>query len=107
MVSRLSRLSASNSPLPTIASHPATVALYFWVLRPLELRALAREMELEAARGRADHLLQIDPLTGVANRRTFFEHFEREWDRTSRYATPLTCIMMDLDLFRNDLRTTD
>jgi diguanylate cyclase (GGDEF)-like protein len=86
-----------QASLVTLSS---TVLLYFWLLRPLQARALASEMELEAARDRAEQLLQIDPLTGAANRRTFFEHFEREWDRTSRYSAPLTCIMMDLDQFR-------
>lgn len=41
-----------------------------------------------------------DPLTGVLNRRTFHELFEREWKRSLRYGLPLACVILDIDFFK-------
>tara|TARA_Y100001933_G_C18863411_1_gene506901 strand:+ start:105 stop:950 length:846 start_codon:yes stop_codon:yes gene_type:complete len=41
-----------------------------------------------------------DPLTGLANRRYFFERLEQEVDRAVRYKTNLSLIMIDIDNFR-------
>jgi diguanylate cyclase (GGDEF)-like protein len=40
---------------------------------------------------------QTDPLTGLANIRTFREHLEAECRRSQRYGSRLTCVMVDLD----------
>ncbi|MDZ7853499.1 MAG: sensor domain-containing diguanylate cyclase [Halomonas sp.] len=45
-------------------------------------------------------LAQRDPLTGVANRRHFFEFSESEVARARRYGTKLSLIMLDLDHFK-------
>lgn len=51
------------------------------------------------------HLADSDPLTGLLNRRSFREHFDREWSRFVRHRRPLACIMLDVDFFKavNDL----
>lgn len=41
-----------------------------------------------------------DPLTGIANRRSFEEALEREITRTQRTGEPLTLVMLDLDHFK-------
>jgi len=41
-----------------------------------------------------------DSLTGVLNRRTFHELFEREWKRSLRYGLPLSTVMLDIDFFK-------
>jgi diguanylate cyclase (GGDEF)-like protein len=41
-----------------------------------------------------------DPLTGLLNRRTFFEILEREWSRSRQEGSPLSCAMIDVDLFK-------
>jgi diguanylate cyclase (GGDEF)-like protein/PAS domain S-box-containing protein len=47
------------------------------------------------------HLLAItDELTGLYNRRQFFELGRREFDRARRYNRPLSAIMLDLDHFK-------
>ena len=53
-------------------------------------RALEHERELAAT----------DPLTGVANCRSFFAMAERELDRARRYGRPLTLAYLDLDNFK-------
>lgn len=46
------------------------------------------------------HLSETDPLTGLYNRRKFFEEFTREVERVSRYESPLSIIMLDIDHFK-------
>jgi diguanylate cyclase (GGDEF)-like protein/PAS domain S-box-containing protein len=45
-------------------------------------------------------LATSDPLTGIPNRRTFFEHIEHERTRLSRYAGEAALLMMDIDHFK-------
>lgn len=45
-------------------------------------------------------LAVADPMTGLLNRRAFREAAEREWKRAERYNLPLTCVMIDIDLFK-------
>ncbi len=42
----------------------------------------------------------IDGLTGVANRRYFDEHLQREWRGCARNQQPIALIMMDIDHFK-------
>ncbi len=46
------------------------------------------------------HLSITDPLTGLYNRRKFFEDLEREVARIIRYESPLALIMLDIDHFK-------
>jgi diguanylate cyclase (GGDEF)-like protein len=41
-----------------------------------------------------------DPLTGLANRRSFFQEAQREIDRAKRYSRPLTLAFIDIDNFK-------
>jgi diguanylate cyclase (GGDEF)-like protein len=41
-----------------------------------------------------------DELTGLANRRQFYEVLGREFERSQRFSTPLTLIMFDIDDFK-------
>jgi len=41
-----------------------------------------------------------DVLSGLLNRRAFFEHAEKEWRRSVRYDLPISCLMMDIDHFK-------
>ena len=42
-----------------------------------------------------------DPLTGCLNRRAFLKEFETHWSAAKRYATPLSCVMLDIDHFKS------
>ena len=46
-------------------------------------------------------LAVLDPLTGVHNRRAFFEEAEREFSRSLRYQRPMVIIMVDADNFKS------
>jgi len=43
---------------------------------------------------------EIDPLTGVYNRRYFDNYIEREVERSKKYNYPITIIMSDIDRFK-------
>ena len=57
----------------------------------LEHAALQREMALQA---------RTDPLTGLLNRRAFFEEIRRRIDRLERDQLPGTIMFIDLDYFK-------
>ncbi len=57
-------------------------------------------LNMERINARLDSLARTDELTGLANRRSFYEDFEREWKRARRYGGPITAIMVDIDHFK-------
>ncbi len=63
----------------------------------VRLAAGARVIELERT---LSVMANSDVLTGLNTRRTFFEHFEREWDRSKRHKNTLSCVMLDIDYFK-------
>lgn len=66
----------------------------------LSTEAISRQnVELE-------RLATTDPLTECMNRRSFFSKFETAWKSSEAEATPLACIMVDIDHFKsvNDTR---
>lgn len=42
-----------------------------------------------------------DALTGVLNRHSFTTELDREWARSTRNHSPLSCVMIDVDLFKS------
>jgi diguanylate cyclase (GGDEF)-like protein len=42
-----------------------------------------------------------DPLTGVSNRRHLFQQLEAELNRSRRYGTPVSMVMIDIDHFKH------
>lgn len=67
----------------------------------LEQLVTERTEELEQARDRAELLARTDPLTNMLNRRAFFECGSREVERSLRYKSSLSLIMIDLDRFKS------
>lgn len=61
------------------------------------LAAGSRMLELER---RLSEQASRDPLTGLLNRRNFFDIFRKEWLRSERYDYPLSCVMIDIDHFK-------
>lgn len=68
---------------------------------PVGIEGLARD---DSARKALENKLiefsTIDPLTGLNNRRYLFERAEQEYKRSSRYGSPLSIMIMDLDHFK-------
>ena len=59
--------------------------------------AISNALTLEQTR----ELVRRDELTGLYNRRYFFERFEREVYRSNRYNRVLSLLMIDIDHFKN------
>jgi diguanylate cyclase (GGDEF)-like protein len=55
---------------------------------------------LETANRRLKHLVGVDALTGIANRRHFDRALEREMRRARRDGQPLSLVFLDLDEFK-------
>jgi diguanylate cyclase (GGDEF)-like protein len=76
-------------------------------LRLLNMFAQQAAIAVENARlfREIQHLAITDPLTGLFNRRYFFDLAQREIDRAWRYKRQLAVLMVDLDHFKevNDL----
>jgi diguanylate cyclase (GGDEF)-like protein len=61
------------------------------------LHAGARVVTLEKSLRK---MSECDSLTGVLNRRTFQNQISREWSRATRHKLPLSCVLLDIDLFK-------
>jgi diguanylate cyclase (GGDEF)-like protein len=74
--------------------------------RDLEFRISERTQELAEANDRLERISRTDGLTGIANRRYFDEHYEREWEHAVRNGTSIAAILADIDYFKayNDHR---
>lgn len=57
--------------------------------------------ELKEKQKELEELAFYDPLTGLPNRRFFFDHASLILESVKRYRTPLTLLLMDLDHFKN------
>jgi len=55
---------------------------------------------LDEAHHAITQLTTIDELTGLPNRRRFFDHLDQEVDRARRYGNQLSLIMIDIDHFK-------
>lgn len=68
----------------------------------MELLQLAAELEqrVEQRTRELEDLASKDPLTGLYNRRHFSEVMGREFAAAERYGSDLTCLMFDLDHFK-------
>ncbi|MCB9652843.1 MAG: sensor domain-containing diguanylate cyclase [Deltaproteobacteria bacterium] len=66
----------------------------------LEFLVAQRTRELSSALEEVTRLSQTDPLTGLANRRAFFDTATREVEAALRYRRPFSILMCDLDHFK-------
>lgn len=63
-------------------------------------RLAARERELRAANAHLEELASIDPLSGLANRRSFDARLATEWTRAGEACRPVALLMIDVDHFK-------
>ncbi len=65
------------------------------------LRIGKLQEELRASNARLAQLATTDSLTGLCNRRRFYNELENEMQRAQRYGHPLAVVVFDLDFFKN------
>ena len=70
------------------------------VLRDISDRKAAEE-QMQRAYETVEKLALLDGLTGVANRRLLDQTMAREWISSKRDRTPLSVILIDVDLFKS------
>ena len=77
--------------------------------KTLEARVAERTQALTEANQRLDDLANTDTLTGLPNRRYAMRSFATEWESAVRQGTPLACMMIDADNFKqiNDTQGHD
>lgn len=63
------------------------------IFRPMVNKVRQYSFQLEL-------LASNDPLTGVYNRRRFYQRFGEEFERAKRYRDPLSLLIIDLDHFK-------
>lgn len=66
----------------------------------LEKKVALRTRELKQLTLELEAISLTDSLTSLPNRRAFGQRINIEWQRTLRYATPLTIMMLDVDHFK-------
>ena len=66
----------------------------------LEKKVAMRTRELKQLTLELEAISLTDSLTSLPNRRAFGQRMNIEWQRTLRYATPLTIMMLDVDHFK-------
>ena len=59
------------------------------------------EERLKQANSKLRRMAMTDELTGICNRRSFFLQGEKEIQRSKRFKSPLSLLMMDLDKFKD------
>lgn len=64
-----------------------------------QLEEYQRMLEINLSVTELDSL--TDPLTGIGNRRAFDKKLEEECDRWTRYETPLSLLVIDIDHFKD------
>lgn len=77
-----------------------------WVGGEIEREAaraalVASQLEMKAANHKLELLATIDPLTEAKNRRAWNEKIAEEWSRATRYGTPLSLVLLDVDKFKS------
>lgn len=96
-------LSAHGSRLGVVSlARPASDPLGEGELGRLQVLANQLSIAIQNARDYRDKLEQAmrDPLTGVYNRRFFYEALEREVGRAGRYGAPVSLVLFDVDDFK-------
>ncbi|MDA8078659.1 MAG: diguanylate cyclase [Nitrospiraceae bacterium] len=71
----------------------------------LRTKALQDELrmknkQLEELLGKVEYMAITDALTGLYNRRRLYDVLTKEFERSKRYATPMSLLMLDIDHFK-------
>lgn len=89
---------------PALESEGIRAGAVDFVTKPFSaavLRARVQtHLDLKRKTDELARLARTDELTGVANRREFFERFEREWRIAARNKEPISLVMLDVDRFK-------
>jgi two-component system cell cycle response regulator len=69
-------------------------------MKRLQDQLIRKNAEYEDLLKKVQQLAVTDPVTELFNRRYFQEALEQEFSRFQRYSTPFSCLMLDIDHFK-------
>lgn len=95
-------LTAKSNPIDEIKglSLGAVDYIYKPYVIPVIKARIHTHLDLKRKYDLLESLALLDGLTEIANRRFLDENLEKEWRRNLRTSTPLGCIMLDIDYFK-------
>jgi diguanylate cyclase (GGDEF)-like protein len=96
-------LRAGDRIVGAIAVHARAWGVYGSAdLSALEMLATTAAIAIRNAQlfAQVQRLATTDPLTGVANRRHFYDLVQREIERAARYDKPISIVLFDVDHFK-------
>ena len=107
----IAALSAMVGALLTTLSVWGFIPHNSWTFRAVEIGmqvdatllalALAYQLRMgQEERIRAERLAQLDPLTGLNNRRAFYDKTGPLWSHAIRHGHPTSVMLLDIDLFK-------
>jgi diguanylate cyclase (GGDEF)-like protein len=76
------------------------VLVFMFFEEKSKLRLMLAHGKLEQANRKLDALARQDALTGLANRRAFFDRLEQSLNELDRHPHPASLLMLDLDRFK-------
>lgn len=77
-------------------------AMYLQKIQSIDIKNSfeTTKSKLEICKKHLKNATSLDSLTGIANRQTFSEHYEREWSRALRETEPLSVLIANIDHFK-------
>lgn len=84
-----------------LVTAPFIAAIVTWTFYFFFLNSARLELDLETARSELMQIASTNPLTGLYNRRHFWEHAEKEFQRAKRYGNSLSFLVLDADRFES------
>jgi diguanylate cyclase (GGDEF)-like protein len=95
-----SEMMMQNMTIQPLANMSGEICHAALVVFDASVQAEDRE-QLQNANNQLAHLSQIDPLTGLANRRQWKKALKNEYDRCRRYQPPSSLLVIDIDHFKS------
>ncbi len=87
-------------PIVFLCAASVLVVAVAFLAEQMRIRDGILRYQLAQANEELEQLAGLDPLTSLANRRTFDASLSREWRRTMRAGRPLCVILCDIDQFK-------
>ena len=86
--------------LVTLSALLLVAAIFFLFLHRAKLRERYLERIVDERTAQLQRLARFDGLTDLANHRTFYEAYQKEWAVAGREKKPLSLITADIDFFK-------
>jgi diguanylate cyclase (GGDEF)-like protein len=86
--------------LVALAGMLLIAGIFFLALHRAKVRERKLERLVDERTLQLQHLARYDGLTDLANHRTFYEAYQREWAVAGRDKKPLSLITVDIDFFK-------